>query len=643
MPLGGIGCSECSDAPSPVEKQSTVVPDEGAGGGPDTESPGHAAADRTRSSVRCEPGKDGVILSAAGVAGHVELKVAFGDQREGTAPIPFRQTDNGLEVTKYDATSKRSFRLSSDRERPLFRFEVRSEHVSRTEAGAEWVDLRLSEANLPQVLGRDMTVHHVEAGRTYMTDRWTPLEVSTRTEPGRVTILRREGFPSASTSLDSSGLRIRLELDHPANHPFRPYQRCAEGYEAGMRRINLDASVHEPGEVTTHSIEIWLGDRVPVRVQRLPRGFASAMVFTSHADQSKVATTRALLFGHSDPSHERYGTRGMIPRGLRFTLTAWADGGTFTDMRDQRFRDILDRAAEAGVEVCPHSTSSRSETRDEVARLLAKFDKYSPATWIDHQPESNCEALNNAIGVADDDRRYHILDLLAEHGYRYLWTIPDLLVPGGQNLLGSSKPDYRSTLLYRNTQVRLPGWNPWLFRTVWRFVDFGKFKRFYSNVALERLVSERGIQIAHVYLDTYQSRGKLAGRSLLVRDGDHFALGDEADAIFSRMAELQQQGSLWVTSMRELGDHLTGAAEVLIDCRRDGTLEVVGGDSPLRGLTLSVPVVDAEVHVDGEPPVGSKISSNESVFWFDLAPNQTRRVSLRSGGDPVHLCPMPAL
>ena len=88
------------------------------------------------------------------------------------------------------------------------------------------------------------------------------------------------------------------------------------------------------------------------------------------------------------------------------------------------------------------------------------------------------------------------------------------------------------------------------------------FLKLFNNKRIARLIENRGIHIAHVYLDSFRPSGKLSDRSLLQFDGaGGFKIRDDADKMLMNLGRLQKSGKLWVTSMRELGNHLVDSTE----------------------------------------------------------------------------------
>jgi hypothetical protein len=464
--------------------------------------------------------------------------------------------------------------------------------------------------------------------------------VHAATAAGPVTVVRDTGFPSVVTEADADGVTVRLELDDAGNHPYRPYARCYPRYSARNPRDERDGTPRRVGERAEHVAEIRLGDGVPLRAQRLPAGRRAAVVFTSHADQSTVATTQAVLWGASDPADPAFGTRGLLGHGLTPTLVAFAEAGTHADLGDPAFREVLERAAAAGVEVGPHSVTSRADDRATVARLLPRFAGFAPATWIDHQPDTNCEAVMNAGGRPERDPAWFDLDLLRDAGLRYLWTEPDVDPPdGGLDMLAPGRAGYRPTILFRNAHVRDGAWVPWLFRTVWLFVDVPRLTARFDDASVQRLIAEDGILLAHVYLDTYQRTGRFAPRSLVEPSGDGFRLRDDVDDVFRRLGEAQRAGLLWVPTMRALGDQLTGVAELRLESAPDGSVVVRGGDRDLDDVAFAVPDAGATITVDGGAPDGTVPRDGQTVFWFDLPARTARTLRLTRDGTEVRFAP----
>lgn len=617
------------DAPPP---QDSPLPIEEPGGGC-TGPRFKLALDSGAFSVQSEDGATtAIIFSLNAVVGQEDRTWTLGE---------WQTMDGGWRSEVQDPAASWTIAVEPDSQRPVIRISVEAAYLADVDVAHEELAISISGVSDATVLGRDLRPRTMEASRKYLTDPWTPIELRVESAVGALTLLRHVGFPSAVAEWSGQGTIVaRLELDDSGNHPFRPYTQCFESYARDHPRRNLDATPRRAGEHARHAAEVWLGDMRPVRLERLPAGRKAAIVFTSHADQSKVETTRALLWGFSDPSHEGFGTKGLLGHGLSLTLSAFAEDGRNADMGQPDFASILSAAAEAGVEICPHSVTSSPDDRETAERLLPSYSPYAPVTWIDHEPDTNCEAINNSSSATGGAATYDLLDLLVAAGYRYFWMEPDVDPPGGVlNMLAPRRSDYRPTILFRNSAFSRGQESLWLFRTVWMFTSVGKFLAAFDDPSLDRLIAERGIHVAHVYLDTYQERGRLAGRSLFDPIGGTFATRDDVDALWERLQERQDAGALWVVGLRSLATHMTAMADLTVNYQPDGSVAVSAGHVGVEALGLTVEADGLDIAIDGHAPTGLRSADGQTTFWFPLAGDSRSIIAFARSGNSARLAP----
>ncbi len=432
---------------------------------------------------------------------------------------------------------------------------------------------------------------------------------------------------------------LDLELDHEGNHPFRPHLTCALRKATRVARGDLSATVQPAGSRRALRAALVAGPLPPLLVARYPAGRRAAVVFTDHADQSSAAKLEALAFGATGAlARGEVGVRypGLVNRGLVYTKSIFLSHarGYAHQLEEPRYRALLGALVRAGVEVVPHSVSGWRDPPEAVRAALATFAGTlgGARAWIDHQPVTNCEAVSSRGW--DRAGPWYLLPILASAGYRYLWSAEDLdpLLPS-LNLLTPERPAWRRPLLYAFAPPGAPAGTPLaLFASSRLFLPRGAALQRLSEEALHQLEEERGLYIAHVYLDTYQLRGHFAPRSLL-RLGPSAAtyrLRPEADRLFQRLAAHQAAGDLWVTSLSALAEHLLGVGAIELAPRADGALLVSSQASrPVRGLTLLLPDGADELLVDGRPPAGQRRSGGRRELWFDLPPGAVRAVTTR--------------
>jgi hypothetical protein len=543
------------------------------------------------------------------------------------SPREWNEGEGALHTVAENGTSRWTLSVETDPSRPVLRLRVAVEYLAASEVRHEELAVHLANATGARMLGRDLVEHDVEPAPGRLTDPWTPLEVRAATPAGTVTLLRGDGFPSAVTERVDDGVTVHLELDDAGNHPYRPYARCYERYSKRNARRDLDGTPRAAGERVEHVAELWLGEIVPLRAQRLPAGRRAAVVFTSHADQSTTDGTRALLWGDSDVGAPDFGRRGMLGHGLGVTMGAFAASGANADMTDLAFLAVLDQACAAGAEIVPHSVTARPDERSTVAALLPAFSRFGAVTWIDHQPDTNCEAMMNLGGSAPSDPDWFVLDLLRRAGIAYVWNEPDAEPADGLDMLEPDRPAARPAILFRNGHVADGAWLPWMFRTVWMFVPVERFTERFDEAAVRRLIDGHGVHIAHAYLDTCRPTGRLAERSLLEPSGAGVRVRDDVDDVFRRLGEAQRSGELWVPTVRDFAARLLRGANVRAVCRADGSWLVDGGNG-LEDHAWAVPLPAAAATVDGRAPDGLLRRDGETVFWFDLPQGRGRTIRL---------------
>ena len=252
------------------------------------------------------------------------------------------------------------------------------------------------------------------------------------------------------------------------------------------------------------------------------------------------------------------------------------------------------------------------------------FARWHARTWIDHQPETNCEAFGDQ-GYRSTGK-FAIADLLAAHGYQYVWAEVDL-DPGPLNLLRADHLAQRAPTLWPLGRLDLGGPSGlWMFRSQWAFLDSRHFYNMYSAAALDRLERERGLHIAHTYLETYHpAHTKFGLKNLIVPvdPGDKAGgsgpvqLAPEFDRLLASLQARQARGTLWVPTLAALGDRLRAIADMKMTVGADHRV-LVQTPVPIDGATFVVARPAASVQVNGQPPKGLRSEHGETTFWTDL-------------------------
>ncbi len=456
--------------------------------------------------------------------------------------------------------------------------------------------------------------------RTAYLDRFGPKEI----QIGSTRLLIDDGIDEVIVRPNGPSTTVSLELFSTDARPFRYYAHCTNEWHQPNRKLLLPARRLSPTEILrAHLRTVWdvSPNALALSKARFPEGRDAALVISDHADQSSPETFAALV-------------RGLLAHHLAITKSLFLQGSPRPQLDDPEVATLADELFRNGSEIIPHSATPHRDTRAWTHAALERFAAFRAVSWIDHQPETNCEAFTNQGFHSGPP--YGVADLLAAHHYRYLWSADD--APAGQlNLLGDSLQ--RRVFTFWPTgqlQEQAGPWaEAWLFRSSWMFLERKHFLRAVAPSRLDALEQARGLAILHTYLETLHPRGTRFGlRNLLTRRPDEaIALAPEFDAWLGELRRRIDRGTLWVPTVRQLGDHLRALEQVTIRYPGDGSA-IVSSPVEVRGISLSVSEQVA-VEIDGHAPRGARSVHGTTAFWFDLAPNHPARVILSRGSHAI--------
>jgi hypothetical protein len=314
------------------------------------------------------------------------------------------------------------------------------------------------------------------------------------------------------------------------------------------------------------------------------------------------------------------GTGGFVGHGLGLTKTVFHRGRHRGPLQLSvpAYAEEVRRLIAAGVEIGPHSVGSGADKREKTAESLAVFTAMGAApVWIDHQPATNCEALSSR--GADPTSRFFVVDHLRSHGYRYAWAGTDVKEPSDEiNLFDPARPQAHAPVLYAHSLIDPDPQTPIrLFSSVWRYHDIGTFLAKYDSGRLDQLEADRGLHIAHTYLDSLSRSAGHRGKSLLMRDGATVRVRPEVDTWLAGLAARQSDRRLWVSGVVAMADHLLAMASVSLSPVSGGVR--IRSEEAVRGASFLIPGHPVDVRLDGQP-VGTQAQDVEGlVVWLDLA------------------------
>jgi hypothetical protein len=586
-----------------------------------------------------------VPLGGSAVPLRVDLEVRTGAGR--TAPTLGWATrpDGGLTATAAG---------------PEFDAEIRLEPVGpgmaalavrlgwRAATGVEHAGVRLSWPGPPRAIGRDLSF--AAPHRPVRISRGTPLLVAAGAlvvagGPG-VSAARIAPAPSAAGETE-----VELLLDDAAERPFSTYEACLDRLPAPAspggqiqfaafeeRRREHPLAPRRPGDVDEARASLYAvvpgAPVLPVIVERWPRGARAAVVFTDHADRTDAGALRAVLWGRSDAAG---GERGFLGRGVRLTRTFFVQA-RHGSLADPAVRALADELAAHGSEVALHSITPDRDERAAVRAGLAAAAPWRPATWIDHEPYTNCEALSSEGWRSEG--RFAIRDLLAPAGIRWAWAAGDLA--GGArivNVLGGDPASPRAPIYPLTADPRV-----WLFRSSLFYASPAELGAALSDEALAALERERGLFVAHTYLgagpEETHGNSHLARLAVRAMPGG-LELAPELDAALVRIAARARAGTLASLTWAEAGDRLRALGDVEVTYLPDGAAEVRNhGATSIEGLTVAIPADGIDLTADGAPVLGRADVPGACRAFFDLPPGARVVLHARSSVAPVPFLPL---
>jgi hypothetical protein len=501
-------------------------------------------------------------------------------------------------------------------------------YLEATTVGHEAIALRLPGRGM--ALGRDLQIAALD--RPLRVDRGTPVWLAAMPPGGRsgTAVVAERGIVAARYRPERDAVAVELILDDPGAHPFQPFRRCATAYThptavvgapPAHERRAADRLTRLAGELVHAEVALYpvpaAPHFAPLIVERWPAGARAAVAFADHADRTDPLALAALLHGVSDPRAPEHGRGGFLGHGLKLTKTFFVAPGPGT-LAEPETRALADQLAAAGSEVALHSITPGRDDRAAVVSGLEAARRWSVVTWIDHQPQTNCEALSSRGWT--EDPAFGIRDQLIRGGIRWAWSGSDVRSPGRllQNLFMPESPRAAVPPLYPFPHDR----RLWTFPSAWFVASPERLAATLAEPALDRLEQERGLFIAHSYLSASlrtTRRSDLRQQVVVVpRPDGSLALHPAFDAALARLGARVRRGDIASMTVQELGTRLRALSHVIVRYQPDGTAVVSNpGPLPIAALTVAVPTTGV-MSVEGGRLLGRRREAGRTTIWFDL-------------------------
>lgn len=492
----------------------------------------------------------------------------------------------------------------------------------------------------------------------------------------------------SSLQLDTEEKMVVINLEFQLDHPFMtiPFQK-----DGGGKWNNISATRYLAGDERTDTFSVFLGEvpKIIPRLMLLPNGYLAGYVFTEHADSGSIQTHRAAYFGNetiTDISEATGGFAGhRIPVTKSIFYEEFDDGLSVSPEADKNnereYLSFLDQLHSSGLfDLCLHTPENKNSDRKylEEAILIMK-ERYDAITWIDHgmyQGNTNRESfVADGLNPASE---YYAADLWNKYGTRYFWSpaveairfskpgisVRDELMHLRLRSLRTEfrkRYDYRknyfgenpATSVLRVMQGHFPMFelnsfqplgstalptplcwqNPtisgslysWTTEYVYNGLAVENTEKWVSTEkrGLDLLVKDQGIFINH----GYYIRNSKKNRVLSVIDGKQ-VVSPEFDEILTYMDSLRNNGTLWITTVRDIVDYWVMTENISFKYNHDGTIEIINNnDKAIKGLSLAVRAGRENIKLDGEEFL-SKQTGDDTVLWFDVPANDKRVLSI---------------
>ncbi len=475
------------------------------------------------------------------------------------------------------------------------------------------------------VIGRDLKPAVVPVAILERFDpKWIVVE---RAGKPLTTVSIEDGLDGVEVRFGGGTVTVRLELDVAEARPFVHDARCTTNWHDPNQHLPAPLRQRLADEKVTARAQVMAGGGLALVKARFPDGRRAALTFSDHADQSTARTLDVLA-------------SGFLRHKLVLTKALFAHGTDRPQLEDPKVQALADALFAGGSEVIPHSATPKRDERPVTAAALDRFERWKARTWIDHQPETNCEAFGDqGFRVGG---RFGIADLLVAHHYDYVWAEVD------------AKPDEFNLLLPRQLGRRAPTVWPvgrleagapdslWMFRSVWAFLEAKRFYGMYAPARLDKLEAERGLHVSHTYLETYHPRRTIFGLKNLIIPADKkglpggpgpVKLDPRFELLLGELEARQERGSLWVPTVAALGDRLRAVSELRVLIGADGHA-ILRAARPLSGATFVVQEGGLTVELGGRAPKGQRSDGKTTEFWDDLPAGDTPLQLSRADGKP---------
>jgi hypothetical protein len=457
-----------------------------------------------------------------------------------------------------------------------------TKQVSERQVDASWEVSFPAEPSVRDLAGQGVSVRAGEIAKVFCIDRRhrvVPVERSTpmvlgKLLPQRVILQTKAGDTITLTPSQCDLVRVAwhptkdlvtvdLWAYHVAERKFFTFK--GGGYHnravldaAPRSRLLLHASCSGSADVPTTLVPLWQ-----------PNGSLATLIITEHADLQTVANENVLAFGN--PAGKLVKGLGLAGNRIPYTKSVFTHSQEFTyphgALDQPAFLELIRSYKEhrLPVEIASHSPDDWADAAPKVDESLTRLKEFDARVWIDHGRTSNLEGLGHLGGVKERPQ-YYILPILRRHGFEYGWSYIDFNClyreVDGVYDLNMIEEGLASNVLFHNPALDDDPDDDWKLR-LFSSVTVQLLERtFFSPAQLRRLVSHRGLAIAHLYFSEVMDFED--GHHIVKVKGQPVRLATWFETRLRNLARAQEKGDLYLATLSEWGAYMEKIGQVAV-------------------------------------------------------------------------------
>lgn len=419
----------------------------------------------------------------------------------------------------------------------------------------------------------------------------------------------------ASMFVNSANNTLDVVIDSHDSHWF---VHTHEGDSTTAEADDLGDAIRAIGDTASYTFAFIFGYDAPIkpRIMLNPNGYEAGFVWTEHPDNSIMETQRASMFGDSNITTAENATGGFAYHDLPITKAVFYYGNPRQiGVKTQKggsintdFTAYLDEVEGTGCEICLHTPSGETDTREESLEAIAWAKaEHDTITWIDHGAIINREAISSD-GLVTDAENY-IADYWDTYGTKYFWQYgSETGEHNGIDKLAIGKATNLVTPLYWRHPTRMRDYISWCARTI----GSRAYETFLTSANINSLVNNWGFSIIHTYSVSSADEATFCTKN---EDGS-YSISEYAEARLAEIASLRDSGDLNVCTLRSIIDYWKDIEKVSIEYQTNGNVTIINNSGhTISGFSV---LIDTTVDYTFKIATKTKDTANGKVIWFDL-------------------------